>query len=80
MKIIRMFDVFCKNSNQLVDEIVIPNLDVEVVKKLIDLKKGDINLYYQYEVKGKLKEHFENIGYNFQTDNFDYFLSCYQDN
>ena len=80
MKIIRMFDVFDKSSDKLMDEIVIPNLDIEAVKNLVDLKSGDSNLYCQYEVKGKLKEYFENLGFDFQMDKFDYFLSCYQDN
>lgn len=80
MKVIRIFDVFDKTSDKLMDEIVIPNLDLEAVKNLVDLKDGDPKLYYQYEVKGKLKEYFEKLGYEFQTDKFDYFLSCYQDN
>jgi hypothetical protein len=80
MKVIRMFDVFDKTSDKLMDEIVIPNLDLEAVKKLVDLKDGDSKLYYQYKVKGKLKKYFENHGFEFQIDKFDYFLSCYQDN
>ncbi|WP_162623237.1 DUF7683 domain-containing protein [Confluentibacter sediminis] len=80
MKVIRMFDVFDKNSDKLMDEIVIPDLDIEAVKKLVNLIDGDPKLYYQYEVKGELKEYFEKLGYEFQTEKFDYFLSCYQDN
>ena len=53
---------------------------LEAVKKLVDLKDGDSKLYYQYKVKGKLKKYFENHGFEFQIDKFDYFLSCYQDN
>ena len=75
-----MFDVFDKTSDKLIDEIVIPKLEVEVVKNIVDLIDEDPKLYYQYEVKGKLKEYFEKLGYEFQTDKYDYFLSCYQDN
>ena len=80
MQVIRMFDVFERNSDNLIDEIIIPNLDIVAVKSLVKLKKGDSNLFYQYEVKGKLKIYFENLGFSFKTDTHDYFLSYYQDN
>ncbi|WP_435623776.1 DUF7683 domain-containing protein [Flagellimonas sp.] len=80
MKIIRQFDVFEKLSDEIKDEIIIDNLDIEVVKGLVDLVDGDAKLYYAYEVKGALQDYFENLGHIFETDKYDYFLACYQGN
>ena len=80
MKIIRQFDVFDKHSEELKDEIIIENLDIEAVKSLVDLINGDSELYYAYQVSGDLQDYFENLGYNFEMDKYDYFLACYQDN
>ena len=80
MKIIRQFDVFDKFSDELKDEIIIDNLDVDIVRNLIELIDEDPKLYYAYEVKGNLQNHFENLGYTFEMNKYDYFLACYQDN
>ncbi len=80
MNLIRQFDVFDKFSDELKDEIVINNLDVETVKGLVELIDNDYKLYYSYQVKGDLKNYFENKGYSFQMEKYDYFLACYQDN
>jgi len=80
MKIIRQIDVYDKFSKELKDEIVIKELDIEVIKGLVDLVDGDPKLYYVYDIKGNLQRYFENLGYSFDMDKYEYELTCYQDN
>ena len=80
MKIIRQFDIFDKFTEELKDELVIDNLDIETIKNLVELIDGDTKLYYTYQVKGTLQKYFENLGYSFQMEQYEYFLTCYQDN
>lgn len=80
MKIIRQFDVYDKYSDELKDEIVIKELDIEIVKGLVKLIDGDSKLYFAYKVEGDLQKYFENLGYSFEMEKFDYDLACYQDN
>ena len=80
MKIVRQFDVFEKTSDYIFEEIEINNFDLETVKGLLDNTENDPLLYNSYKIEEKIKLYFEELGYEFSTDKYDYFLCCYQDN
>lgn len=50
-----MFDVFDKTSDKLMDDIVVPNLDLEAIKNLVDLK--DEITIYQLLINGYVVNH-----------------------
>ncbi|WP_205501470.1 DUF7683 domain-containing protein [Rufibacter psychrotolerans] len=78
MKIVRQFDVFDKNTEELVSEIPISDFDLEQAVKIINPKRYDPALYDCYKISGSLKEYFEGKGRNFDTSRNMYFLCCYQ--
>ncbi|WP_423227977.1 DUF7683 domain-containing protein [Sabulibacter ruber] len=78
MKIMRQFSVLDKETEELIDEIPIPDFSLEEVKKIIKPSQYDLNLYDCYKITGCLKEYFESIGFCFDTDNKLYFLCCYK--
>lgn len=80
MKLVRQFDVFEKTSERIFEEIEINNFNLETVRSLLSDTEDDPLLYNGYKVEGKIKLYFEEKGYEFLTEKFDYFLCCYQDN
>lgn len=80
MKLIRQFDVFRIDSDEIHDEIIINDFDLAPVRSCLKNTDKDPMLYNAYRLEGELKVYFENLGYKFNTSKFEYYLCCYQDN
>lgn len=80
MKLVRQFDVFEKTTDTIFKEIEIDNFNLETVRSLLSNTEQDPLLYNGYKVEGKIKLYFEEMGYEFSTEKYDYFLCCYEDN
>lgn len=79
MKVVRQFDIFEKASDYIFKEIEISNFDLAAVKSFLDNTESDPLLYEGYKIEGAIKLYFEGLGYKFSTDQYEYFLCCYQD-
>ena len=79
MYVVRQFDVFEKSLDHIHHEIEIKAFDLETAKKCLENTEDDPLLYNGYIVEGKIKLFFENLGYEFETEKYDYYLCCYQD-
>ncbi|MDF0708267.1 DUF7683 domain-containing protein [Flagellimonas okinawensis] len=80
MNVVRQFDVFEKSLDHIHHEIEIVDFDLEAAKNCLENIEDDPMLYNGYKIEGEIKLFFENLGYEFETEKYDYFLCCYQDN
>ena len=79
-KVIRQINVFDLQTEKLVAEYLLENLDLEKIKSLLSVEESDPLLYYHYTIEGALQQYFEAQGFIFDKSKFQYDLACYQDN
>jgi hypothetical protein len=76
-KIIRQIDVFDKDSENLIEEIIIEPFDLELMKSRFEIQPDDPLMYYQYEIDTSKADIFPYIKFDF-TKNL-YFVATYQE-
>lgn len=81
MKIIRLISWFDKETDKLIDEVDITEIDLEILKSIFKPTKEDPLMYFPYWIHQKeadeLKKH---IDLEFNFEKYVYDLGCFKDN
>ncbi len=81
--VIRVIEVYDRTTGKQVDEMVLAEktFPLKELSQIIgnNLKSGDNNLYFMYEIKPEMKNYFESkLNRKLNLENFIYELACYQ--
>ncbi len=76
MELTRQIDVFNRDNEELVQEILVENFNLERVTKVFDIPSEDPLMYNPYEITSKNCGIFP--GVNFDFNKYQYYLACYQ--
>jgi hypothetical protein len=75
-KLVRQIQVHEKNSDNVVDEIRLDDMDVSKLTSIFGYQAIDPLFYGGYEISSELTKYFPNI--NFDLSKYDHFVVCYR--
>ena len=76
-KLVRQIQVNEKDSDSVVDEILLTDLDVSKLTAIFGYQPDDPLFYSGYEISAEMTKYFPTI--NFDLSKFDYFVVCYRE-